>query len=45
MVRLCFRGQSRKIKKTFAIKIIDFVIITVGFVSGVMAIIMCWSEF
>ena len=37
--------KSRKIKKNFAIKIIDFVVATVGFISGVMAIIMGWSEF
>ena len=37
--------KSRKIKKNFAIKIIDFVVTTVGFISGVMAIIMGWSEF
>lgn len=37
--------RSRKIKKNFAIKIIDFVVTTVGFISGVMAIIMGWSEF
>lgn len=37
--------RSRKIKKNFAIKIIDFVVTTVGFISGFMAIIMGWSEF
>lgn len=37
--------KSRKIKKNFAIKIIDFVVTTVGFISGVMAIIMGWSDF
>lgn len=37
--------NSRKIKKNFILKIINFIVTTIGFVSGIMAIIMGWHEF
>lgn len=37
--------KSQKIKKNIILKIINFVVTTVGFISGVMAIIMGWSDF
>lgn len=38
-------GKSQKIKKNIILKIINFVVTTVGFISGVMAIIMGLSDF
>ena len=37
--------RSRKIKKNPILKIINFIVTTVGFVSGIMAIIMGWNDF
>lgn len=37
--------KSNKVKRNFVIKIINLVVTTVGFVSGIMAIIMGWSDF
>lgn len=38
-------GKSQKIKKNIILKIINFFVTTVSFISGVMAIIMGWSDF
>lgn len=37
--------RSRKIKKNPILKIVNFIVTTVGFVSGIMAIIMGWNDF
>ena len=37
--------RSRKIKKNPILKIINFIVTAVGFVSGIMAIIMGWNDF